>query len=52
MRVRLGTKTLGMFLLALWLILTGLFAVASFPSASALLGLLAVAAGVLILLGR
>lgn len=51
------TKNLGMLLLAIWLILTGLFAVAPalggvIPSRELLMGILAIAAGVLILLGR
>ena len=50
-----GTRSLGMILLALWLILTGLLPLVGVrASATALLVLnvLAVAAGLLILLGR
>jgi len=48
------TKNLGMLLLALWLIVTGLLQVVSIsiPSIGTILAALAVAAGVLILLGR
>jgi hypothetical protein len=48
------TKNLGMLLLALWLILTGLLQVVSIsiPSIGTILAVLAIAAGVLILLGR
>ncbi|MDZ7845223.1 MAG: hypothetical protein U5K99_10535 [Anaerolineales bacterium] len=47
-------KNLGMLLLGIWLILTGLLQVVSIrvPVISALLALLAIAAGVFILLGR
>lgn len=47
-------KNLGMLLLGIWLILTGLLQVVSIrvPAISALLALLAIAAGVFILLGR
>ena len=45
---------LGMLLLAIWLILTGLIALLglSFAGLSVIMGILALAAGVLILLGR
>jgi hypothetical protein len=48
------TKNLGMLLLAIWLILTGLLQVVSIPipAIGTILAVLAVAAGVLILLGR
>ena len=48
------TKNLGMLLLAIWLIMTGLIPLLSlnFPSLSLIMGVLAIAAGVLILLGR
>jgi hypothetical protein len=48
------TKNLGMLLLAIWLILTGLIALLgfSFQGLPLLMGILAIAAGVLILLGR
>jgi hypothetical protein len=47
-------KNLGMLLLAIWLILTGLIAILglSFTGLGALMGLLALAAGILILIGR
>jgi hypothetical protein len=48
------TKNLGMLLLAIWLIVTGLlpFLRVSVPESGTALSLLAVVAGVLILLGR
>lgn len=47
------TKNLGMLLLAIWLILEGLMAaVAGFALPSIVMAVLAIAAGVLILLGR
>ena len=48
------TKNLGMILLATWLIATGLLQVISIPIPfiSVIMAVLAVAAGVLILLGR
>ena len=48
------TKNLGMLLLAIWLILTGLLEVVSIaiPAIGTIMAVLAVAAGVLILLGR
>jgi hypothetical protein len=48
------TKNLGMLLLGIWLILTGLVQITSIPIAGlgAILALLAIIAGVLILLGR
>jgi hypothetical protein len=55
------TKNLGMLLLAIWLIVTGLLVVFSVlvpgsatmvPAISIILAILAIAAGVLILLGR
>jgi len=47
-------KNLGMILLAIWLILTGLLKIVSFsfPAAGIILAILAIAAGVLILLGK
>ncbi|MDE3089318.1 MAG: hypothetical protein KGJ80_08020 [Chloroflexota bacterium] len=45
-------KNLGMLLLAIWLVLTGLSAFISFGSLGVLIPLLAIAAGVLLLLGR
>jgi hypothetical protein len=48
------TKNMGMLLLAIWLIVTGLLHVVSIPIAAigTMLALLAIAAGVLILVGR
>ena len=48
------TKNLGMLLLAIWLILYGLSALLglSFQGLPLIMGILAIAAGVLILLGR
>lgn len=48
------SKNLGMLLLGVWLILTGLMQVVSIPvpGIGIILAILAVAAGVLILLGR
>jgi len=47
-------KSLGMLLLGIWLIVTGLLQVVSIhiPAIGIMLALLAIAAGVLILLGR
>lgn len=47
-------KSLGMLLLGIWLIVTGLLQVVSIhiPAIGTLLALLAIAAGVLVLLGR
>jgi hypothetical protein len=48
------TRSLGMLLLGIWLILTGLVQIASIsiPAIGTLLALLAIVAGVLILVGR
>jgi hypothetical protein len=48
------TKNIGMLLLAIWLILTGLIALLSlsFAGLGLIMGLLAIAAGIFILLGR
>jgi hypothetical protein len=48
------TRSVGMLLLAIWLMLTGLFSLltVSFTGLSAIMAILALAAGVLILLGR
>jgi hypothetical protein len=48
------TKNLGMLLLAIWLILTGLLSLVnlSFPFQGEILALLALAAGVILLLRR
>ena len=49
-----STKNLGMILLGIWLILTGLLAIISIPIPflNIIMAILAVAAGVLILLSR
>jgi hypothetical protein len=48
------TKNLGMLLLSIWLILTGLIALLgfSFQGLPSVMAILAIAAGVLILMGR
>lgn len=48
------TKNLGMLLLGIWLIVTGLLYVVSIPvpAIGTILAVLAIAAGVLILIGR
>ncbi len=48
------TKNLGMLLLAIWLILTGVIALLSFSFSGLpiIMAILAIAAGVLILLGK
>jgi fatty acid desaturase len=48
------TRNIGMLLLAIWLILYGLIAVLglSFAGLGVIMGLLAIAAGIFILLGR
>jgi hypothetical protein len=48
------TKNIGMLLLAIWLILTGLIALfsLSFDGLGIIMGLLAIAAGIFILIGR
>ena len=48
------TKNIGMLLLAIWLILYGLIALfsLSFNGLGVIMGLLAIAAGIFILLGR
>ena len=48
------TQKIGMILLAIWLILTGLFQLVSFdfPYKAVIMSILAIAAGVLILLDR
>lgn len=53
MRMKL-TKSLGMLLLGAWLIITGLTQVVNFnmPGDGMIMAVLAIAAGVLILLGR
>ena len=53
MAIRL-TKNLGMLLLAIWLILGGLMSLLnlSFSGAGTIMAILAIAAGVLLLIGR
>jgi len=46
------TRNIGMILLAIWLILTGLMQVVSLPIPAMIMAIIAIAAGVLILLGR
>ena len=50
----IGTKNLGMLLLAIWLIVTGTMGLVhiNFAYAGSVLAVLALAAGILILLGR
>jgi len=47
-----STKNLGMIVLAVWLILTGLMQVVTLPIPGMIMAVLAIAAGGLILLGR
>jgi hypothetical protein len=46
------TRNLGMLLLAIWLILTGLGGIVAFGLPSPLMAVLALLAGILILVGR
>lgn len=46
------TKNIGMILLAIWLILTGLMQLVTIPIPAIVMTVLAIAAGVLILLNR
>ncbi len=46
------TRNIGMLLLAIWLILTGLSAFLDFGGLGVILAILAIAAGIFILLGR
>ncbi len=46
------TKNIGMLLLGIWLILTGLMQVVSFPIPAIIMAILAIAAGVLILVSK
>lgn len=48
----LGTRSLGMLLLGIYLILVGLSALVTLPIPALVMGVLALIAGVLILLGR
>lgn len=45
------TRSIGMMLLAIWLILTGLSAIVAFPLPALVSAVIAILAGVLILLG-
>ena len=45
------TRSIGMILLAVWLILTGIASIATLPIPPIVMGVLALIAGVLILLG-
>ena len=47
-----ATKNLGILFLAVWLIITGLLGVATIPIPSVVMAVLALLAGVLLLLGR
>lgn len=46
------TRSAGMLLLAIWLILTGLSGLVAFPLPAVVMAVLALIAGVLILVGR
>jgi hypothetical protein len=46
------TKNLGMILLAIWLIITGIMQLVSVPIPAMIMALIAIAAGVLILIDR
>jgi uncharacterized membrane protein len=46
------TKNLGMILLAIWLIITGVMQFASIPIPAMIMAIIAIAAGVLILIDR
>ncbi len=46
------TRSAGMLLLAIWLILTGLSGLVAFPLPGVVMAVLALIAGVLILIGR
>ncbi len=50
--MRIVRGNLGIFFLAIWLIMTGLAAFISFGSLNILFPILALAAGILLLLGR
>jgi hypothetical protein len=54
MRRRVGTESLGVILLAIWLILEGLISLfgLSFAGLGVIMGLLALAAGILLLVFR
>ena len=46
------TKSIGMIVLSIWLILTGVMQLASLPIPGPVMAILAIVAGVLILIGR
>jgi hypothetical protein len=46
------TKNLGMILLAIWLIITGIMQLVSIPIPAMIMAIVAIAAGVLILIDR
>ena len=48
----IGVVSIGMILLALWLILTGLSSLVRLPIPSQAMGILALLAGILLLIGR
>ena len=48
----IGMLSVGMLLLAIWLILTGLSSLTRLPIPSQAMGILAILAGVLLLVGR
>jgi hypothetical protein len=48
----IGVVSIGMIMLALWLILTGLSSLTRFPIPSKAMGLLAIITGILLLVGR
>jgi hypothetical protein len=52
MAVTIATRSTGMLLLALWLILTGIAGLAAVPLPGILLAVLALLAGIFILVGR
>jgi hypothetical protein len=51
-KMTIGVVSIGMLLLALWLILTGLSSLVSLPIPSRITGVLALLAGILLLIGR
>ena len=52
MAVLIGTRSVGMLLLAVWLILSGLAGLIALPLPPPLMAVLALLAGILILIGR
>ena len=47
-----ATRSLGMLLLAIWLILTGIMGLATLPIPGVVMAVLALLAGILIIVGR